>query len=69
MKDYWARQKTGQLSQFSLLNQAVEPSKIRMDFDLAVCKALKIDVTKYELTNVYGAIINEMIITRGLTRD
>jgi len=42
---------------------------VSIDFDLNVCKALGIPVSRDELCNIYKVIIEEMIITRGLTRD
>jgi hypothetical protein len=68
-KDFWSMERHGKPSLFSVLNNTVEPADIRLKFDLDVCKALGIDVTPYELTAVYEAIVKEMILTRGLTRD
>ena len=65
---FWDEIKKGQKSLFSL-KQQVNPSKVRMDFDLNVCRALGIPVTRDELYDIYKVIIEEMIITRGLTRD
>jgi hypothetical protein len=65
---FWEEKRKGQRSLFSM-KQAVTPSKVRLDFDLSVCKALGVPVTKEELCNLYKVIVEEMIITRGLTRD
>ena len=65
---FWQERRKGQKSLFSL-KQPVDPSKLRMDFDLEVCKALGIPVTKDELHKIYKVLVEEMIITRGLTRD
>jgi hypothetical protein len=68
-KDFWTMQRHGQPSLFNILNNPVEPSDIRLRFDLDICKALGIEVTPDELIAVYGTIVKEMILTRGLTRD
>jgi len=65
---FWQEKRKDQKSLFSF-DKPVNPSKIRLEFDLGVCKALGIPVTKKELRNLYSVIIEEMIITRGLTRD
>lgn len=46
-----------------------KPSKIRIDFDLKVCKVLGIEVTESQLREVYCAISDDLIISRGLRRD
>jgi hypothetical protein len=68
-KDFWSTQRRSQPSLFSVLNNPVEPSDIRLRFDLDICKALGIQITPQELIAVYGTIVKEMILTRGLTRD
>jgi hypothetical protein len=65
---FWHEKRKGQKSLFSL-RQPVDPSKVRLDFDLEVCKALGIPVSKDELCKIYKVLVEEMIITRGLTRD
>ena len=40
-----------------------------MEFDLAVCEALGIPMTRDQLREAYGVIVQEMIVTRGLKRD
>jgi hypothetical protein len=47
----------------------VSPSNVRLEFDLAICNALGVQVTKDELLDLYGILVKEMIMTRGLTRD
>ena len=68
-KEFWAMQRQGQPTLLSVLNNGVEPSEVRLNFDLDICKALGVKVTKDELITVYETIVKEMIITRGLTRD
>jgi hypothetical protein len=68
-KEFWDLRKHKQASLLSYLNQPVRPSAVRINFDLAVCKALGIDMDAQILTELYGVIVKEMIITRGLTRD
>lgn len=65
---FWLKKKKGQTTFFSF-EQSVKPSEVRLNFDLAVCKALGIPITKDELYNLYKVIVEEMIITRGLSRD
>ncbi|HEC92004.1 MAG TPA: hypothetical protein ENI51_03265 [Candidatus Atribacteria bacterium] len=67
-KVFWLEMRKGQKTFFSL-DQQVNPSEIRLNLDLSVCKALNIPTSKEELKNVYGTIVKEMIVTRGLTRD
>jgi hypothetical protein len=68
-KNFWALQRHDQPSLFNTLCNPVEPSEIRLDYDLAVCHALGVKINKDELIKVYGTIVKEMIMTRGLTRD
>jgi len=62
-------QRGRQLLLLNILNEPVEPSPVHLDFDIAVCKALGVSVTQGELSEVYGTIVKEMIVTRGLRRD
>jgi len=68
-EEFWRIRRHDQPSLFSVLNKPVEPSEIRLNFDLDICKALGVESTKDELISVYGTLVKEMIITRGLTRD
>lgn len=68
-KDFWSRLRRGQPSLFDVLNNPVEPSDIRLQFDLDICKTLGIQIKPEELIVVYGTLVKEMILTRGLTRD
>lgn len=65
--NFWLENKTEQKTLFEM-NQLVTPSNIRLEFDMAVCKALGIHVSEKKLREIYTVIINEMIITRGLKR-
>jgi len=56
-KDFWSIQRHGQPSLFSVLNNPVEPSDIRLRFDLDICKALGVEMTPDELISVYGTIV------------
>jgi hypothetical protein len=67
-EQFWTRQRTAQLP-LKLLSRRVRPSSIRLQFDQAVCRALGTPVTPRELIRVYGVIVAEMIMTRGLQRD
>jgi hypothetical protein len=66
---FWSRQRRRHASLFSVLGNAVDPSDIRLRLDLDVCKALGTELTPDDLIPVYRAIVEEMILTRGLTRD
>jgi hypothetical protein len=67
-KAFWLEVKKKQKTLFNTTDK-VSPSKVRLDFDIAVCKALSIQVTKDELLEIYKVLVQEMIVTRGLTRD
>jgi hypothetical protein len=47
----------------------VTPSNVRLEFDMAVCNALGVAITRGELCDIYKVIVEEMIVTRGLARD
>jgi len=65
---FWQERRKGQKSLFSF-EKPGNPSKERLDFDLKICKALDIPMTKEELCKIYDVIVKEMIITRGLKRE
>jgi len=67
-ESFWQERRKGQKSLFSLKEPA-DPSEVRLDFDLSVCNALGVSITKDELCKIYKVLVEEMIITRGLTRD
>jgi hypothetical protein len=67
-EELWKRQRTGQLP-LGFLARRIRPSAVRLEFDQAVCRALGTPVAPRELTRLYTAIVNEMVITRGLQRD
>jgi hypothetical protein len=67
-KAFWLEKKKGQKTFYSF-GQPINPSEVRLNFDISICKALGIRITKDELINLYRVIVEEMIITRGLTRD
>lgn len=65
---FWKEKKKKQISLFPF-NQPINTSNIRLSFDVKVFDALDIKITKKELNDVYLAIVQDMIITRGLKRD
>ncbi|HUU16808.1 MAG TPA: hypothetical protein VMW72_06655, partial [Sedimentisphaerales bacterium] len=65
--EYQRGERQGRL--FSVLDKPVKPSKNRLNFDLAVCKAIDLDVAKKDLIQIYEVLIREMIIIKGLKRD
>jgi hypothetical protein len=66
---FWAKQKDKHQTSLFEMNLLVNPSKDRLQFDIDVCEALDIAITKDDLIRIYTAIIEEMIITKGLVRD
>jgi hypothetical protein len=70
-KEFWDRQKSEgyQGKIWSVIDSGVEPSDIRLEFDLSVCNALDMKVSRDDLLTLYEVIVKEMIMTRHLTRD
>jgi hypothetical protein len=70
-KEFWDRQKSEgyQGKMWSVIDSGVEPSDLRLEFDLAVCNALDMKVSRDDLLTLYEVIVKEMIMTRHLTRD
>ncbi|ADD08203.1 class I SAM-dependent DNA methyltransferase [Candidatus Aciduliprofundum boonei] len=48
---------------------SIKPHPVRLKFDKAIIKALNLSISHEELLQAYNAIINDMIITRGLKKD
>jgi len=70
-KEFWEREKTPgyQRGLWTIIDSEIQPARVRLDLDLAVCNALKMNVTEYHLRKVYAVIVKEMIMTRHLTKD
>ena len=69
-EEFWKHEDdASQRRTWSILNEPVHPHPQRLDFDLAVCKALDIPASKMELTSLYGIFVKEMIIPRRLKKD
>lgn len=70
-REFWEREKIGtaQTKMWSIIDSEIQPARVRLDLDLAVCNALKMNVTEYHLRKVYEVIVKEMIMTRHLTKD
>ncbi len=66
-KQFWAKEREQKITITSQL--PFIPDQIRLDFDMCICKALNIKITKDEIIRAYKAIVNDMIITRGLRKD
>jgi hypothetical protein len=64
---YWGLREKVQQTLFG--EAELSPSEIRVKFDMAICKALDVPMTEEELRRLYRVIVDEMIITRGLTKD
>ena len=67
-KTFWLEIKKKQKTLMGIADK-VTPSKVRLDFDLAVCNALGIDVTADDLLDIYKVLVKEMIIIKGLAKD
>ena len=70
-EEFWSQRRKPDMQQrlWSVLDQPVQPSSDRLNFDLAVCQALGVNVSPDELITLYGALTKEMIMIRGLQRD
>ena len=66
-KQFWAKERGKQETLTELPD--IKPNKLRYDYDMAVARALGVDITEEDLIRAYQAIVNDMIITRGLKRD
>jgi len=68
--EFWEKQEgNNQKKLFAVLDKPIEPADIRVEFDLAVCKAIGLNMIKIDLMELYEIIVREMIITKGLKRD
>lgn len=65
---FWLKKRKNQLTLFKP-EDSVIPAQYRIEFDLAACKTLNIHITRDALCDLYRAIVDETIITRGLTKD
>ncbi len=69
-EEFWESQNDPrQIRLFTVLETPIHPAQIRLDFDKAICEALGVRISVDELTQVYTAIVQEMFMIRGLTRD
>jgi len=69
-EEFWEKQRgNNQGKLFTVLDKPIEPVDVRVEFDLAVCNAIGLDITKKDLMELYEIIVREMIITKGLKRD
>jgi len=67
--EFRALEKRGQLALFSSSRRIVAPAKVRLDFDIAVCRALGGNVTARELRSVYTTLVDEMLFTQALASN
>jgi hypothetical protein len=65
---FWMKRRKNQLTLFEP-EDSVIPAENRIKFDLAVCRVLDIKTSREELCDLYKSIVDETIITRGLTKD
>lgn len=66
-QQFWLEERRGQLT--LVPSPPLTPAKARVEFDLAVAKALGITLSEKELLAAYEAIVEDMVITRGLRKD
>jgi hypothetical protein len=50
-------------------DEPIQPSPQRLNFDLAMCQALGVPISRDELIQTYEVFVKEMILIRGLKRD
>jgi hypothetical protein len=68
--EFWERQRgENQPALWDNRDSGIQPSETRINFDLRVAEALGRPTDVATLNRVYSCFIEEMIITRGLTRD
>lgn len=65
---FWLEIKKKQKTLFGT-EKNVSPSKFRVEFDVTVCHVLGVRITKDLLFDLYKILAQEMIVTRGLTRN
>jgi len=68
-KAFWDRERRGHTRARSVLEQPVKPADSRLNFDLDICRAIGVPITRDDLLELYEIFVNEMILVRGLTRD
>lgn len=70
-EEYWEEQNASakQAFLFRVLDKPIEPHSARVQFDMAVCRALGIDISEAELRELYEVIVKEITITRRLSKD
>jgi hypothetical protein len=67
--DFWASYRKTITKPNQKPPKDAQPNKIRLEFDLEVCKTLGMSISKKDLIDVYGVIVRHMIVTRGLNTD
>jgi hypothetical protein len=69
--EFWERhrQPAHQARLWTTLDRPVQPWPPRLQFDLEVCRALGAPVSRDELVQLYGMLVEDMIIIRGLKKD
>ena len=69
-KEFWEKHRGNEQPRlFSVLDKEIEPAPERIKFDLEVCKAIGLKITKKDLLRIYRVFVEEMIVIRGLIRD
>jgi hypothetical protein len=70
-EEFWERER-GPLVRprlWSTLTQPIEAHPGRLEFDLAICHALGLNMSSEDLVELYDVLVKEMIIIRGLKKD
>jgi len=65
---FWTKERKGQETSIELPSSIV-PHQLRLEFDMDVIEAVGANLSKEDLLKAYEAIIQDMIITRGLRKD
>ncbi|MEW6359341.1 MAG: N-6 DNA methylase [Planctomycetota bacterium] len=72
-REFWEAQAKGARSKqrrlWTVLGQPVKPSPERLKFDMEICDAIGVNVSKKEITELYDVLVREMTIIRHLARD
>lgn len=66
-KWFWRQEREGQSTSHS--PPPIEPHPLRLQFDMDVVKAISANLSEYDLLEAYKAMIQDIIITRGLRKD
>lgn len=66
---FWGHERRERMHPREILEQPIKPAATRLNFDLDVCQAIGVPISREGLIQLYEVFIKEMILVRGLTRD